>query len=1160
MQKPDQVGGNFKEDILGNHGSLIENRGTLNINTLPESSRITLDGSTGQVVNYSLIDVRQGNLNINNMLITGNNKNGGHGGGLIVTKSAIDSTIQIKNVVFQYNKGNYGGAIFINSPTCNTSLENVVVSNNEAKIGSGGGIYAYGNLNISGKDTLISSNKAKTSGGGIMVKSNCILNDGKISSNEAENSGGGIAVDGTLTYNGGIITENSAKKMGGGIYYKSVTGGILKGKAFNGNVHSNHAENDGDPSYPKNPENYNEDLHPDPKYNIDWTTDENLKLRKINVNLFKSYKRSEDIIQNMSSQGMTTTNDYLVFTLYKSDKDATKIAIANKDDGTIIDIIDTYEGTNCFDDKKLYFEHANDMTWDPVENKFYILTSGKKIYKFGISVSNGSAKMTNLEVLNSPRQYSAIAYDKDNKHFIGKNRKTMYIIDKDFNKELSSFNFSSDLTSQGMGYYNGNIYFCCTETGQTSSTQPEHFNNKEKLSNVIYKYALDGTLVQTFYIPNTTLYGEIESCAFDENGTLFASYNISLREENGENHSILDESYNIIHGGEKTNSFYCSNIDVQAPVLEINYSTTETTNKDVIVTITANEEIQKAEGWNLSDDKKSLTKIYMENKVEDIEVYDTWGNKSTIGVNISNIDKEPLKLDIKYSTTKITNQDVVVTINSNKELRNISDWILSEDKKILTKTYSENDSANIDITDLAGNVSTASIDIKNIDKEKPVLDINYSTTMATNKDVVVTIKSNEEIKDISGWGLSENKKILTKTYSENDTTSIEIMDIAGNVSTAPIDIKNIDKEKPIVQVKYSSKDQTLNDVVVIIEANEEIQEVEGWQISDDKRSISKTYTKNDMETIEIYDLAGNNISETIKVDNIDKEKPEYELKYSTTLSTNEDVCVTIESNEEIQGIKGWNLSKDKKVLTKIYTKNTKEEITIKDIAGNSASKTIIKINNIDKIKPEIKIDYSITKITNQDIIVNITANEEIKEIDGWNLSNKKNVLTKKFSANAEENITISDLAGNKISDTIKISNIDKTAPKIDITYSETEKEVVVTIISDKNIKILDGWSLSSDMKQLTKTFKENGEHEIEITDEAGNSVTTKIKVSKMNVSKNEKNLTNKAEYYENLNEDTTIAKTTLPKAGEKSTLKFMILCALVCVILYVKLKKYKDIK
>ncbi len=650
----------FVEDSMNNHGALIETWGTLNINTSSENKTITLDGATTYQVNYSLIDVRLGNININNMVIKDNVKQGGHGGGLKVNKTATGSNIKISNVEFINNTANYGGAIFIDSRTCNTILDNVVIKDNKAIVGSGGGIYAWGNLEIRGNDTLISSNSAATYAGGIMVKSNCILNDGTIMGNQAlKNSGGGISVDGTLTYNGGTITGNMATKgKGGGISYTSLKGGIIN--------------NLGDPEVIKrltenvkfNIASTNNDIEPEiaSGKNQDWTGDP--KIKKTDVDLFKTYERA-NIELKMQTQGMTVTDKYIVFTLYyATDGKVKKIAVADKNNGEIIGLMDAPEGTG----------HGNDMAWDSDEDKFYLLTSGRKIYKFGISVEGQSVSMTDLEEFNSSVQFSAIAYDKDNSHFIGKNKTEMYIVDKDF-KVLSSFSFKDDfsahLTSQGMGYYNGYIYFCCTETGQISNTQQLFFNNKEKMSNVIYKYSLDGTLVQAFYIPNTTLYGEIESCAFDDQGKLFASYVMGMyKNENNEMVNTLkynneNQLYAFIPG-EYSDVINFYNIDVHAPILEVKYSTTETTNQDVIVTISSNEPLKGVNGWKLSADKKTLTRIYSENAQENIEIANLSGNVSIASIDIKNIKKEDnTPEDSNVTEDKVTSNKIDKIDNPN---------------------------------------------------------------------------------------------------------------------------------------------------------------------------------------------------------------------------------------------------------------------------------------------------------------------------------------------------------------------------------------------------------------------------------------------------------------------------------------------------------------
>ena len=167
----------------------------------------------------------------------------------------------------------------------------------------------------------------------------------------------------------------------------------------------------------------------------------------------------------------------------------------------------------------------------------------------------------------------------------------------------------------------------------------------------------------------------------------------------------------------------------------------------------------------------------------------------------------------------------------------------------------------------------------------------------------------------------------------------------------------------------------------------------------------------------------------------DTTPPEVEVVYSEKEMTNKNVIVTITANEEIQEVTGWNLSADKKVLTKEYSANTsvEENLKIKDIAGNEVTVKVDTITNIDKKVPEIEITYSEKELTNKNVIVTITANEEIQEVTGWNLSADKKVLTKEYSANTsvEENLKIKDIAGNEA--TVKIdaiTNIDKKPPEV----------------------------------------------------------------------------------------------------------------------------------
>ena len=533
---------------------------------------------------------------------------------------------------------------------------------------------------------------------------------------------------------------------------------------------------------------------------------------------------------------------------------------------------------------------------------------------------------------------------------------------------------------------------------------------------------------------------------------------------------------------------------------QVSYSTTNPTNQDVTVTIKANRQLQTVNGWTLSTDKLSLTKTYTSNTAESVTIKDLSGETVLVNINVTNIDKSAPTVQTNYSTTELTNQDVTVTIKANKQLQAINGWTLLSDNQTLTKTYTSNTTETVTIKDLAGNTATVNVNITNIDKIAPTVQVSYSTTELTNQDVVVTIKANEQLQAINGWSLSTDKLSLTKTYASNTTENVTIKDLAGNTTTVNIKITNIDKTAPTAKVSYSTTELTNQNVAVTIKANEQLQIVSGWTLSSDRHTLTKTYASNTTENVTIKDLAGNTATVTIKIANIDKTAPTAQVSYSTTEVTNQDVVVTIKASEQLQVIDGWTLSSDNLSLTKTYTSNTTENVIIKDLAGNTTTVNI-KITNIDKIAPTAQVSYSTTELTNQDVVVTIKANEQLQAINGWSLSTDKLSLTKTYAINTTEDITIKDLAGNIATVNVKITNIDKTAPIAQVSYSTTEltnQDVVVTIKANEKIQKVDGWILSTDNLSLTKTYVANKTENVTIKDLAGNTTTVTINVANIN--------------------------------------------------------------
>ena len=282
-----------------------------------------------------------------------------------------------------------------------------------------------------------------------------------------------------------------------------------------------------------------------------------------------------------------------------------------------------------------------------------------------------------------------------------------------------------------------------------------------------------------------------------------------------------------------------------------------------------------------------------------------------------------------------------------------------------------------------------------------------------------------------------------------------------------------------VEIVYSSKNPTNKNVMVTINADEQIQEITGWTLSSDKKTLTKEYSANTKETVTIKDLAGNETQATIEINNIDKTAPTINVGYSTKNPTRENVTVTITSNEEVQEIEGWNLSSDKKILTKEYSANTKKTITIKDLAENERQVNV-EINNIDKIVPSVEVTYSTKEITEENVKVTITANEEVQNIIGWELSSDKKALTKEYNANTKETITVKDIAGNETQVNIEINNIEKKITLGDI--NQDEKIDVTDFLMLKRHLVAgnrNSWNLTGD-SLLAGDMNENGT--IDITD------------------------------------------------------------------------------
>ena len=524
---------------------------------------------------------------------------------------------------------------------------------------------------------------------------------------------------------------------------------------------------------------------------------------------------------------------------------------------------------------------------------------------------------------------------------------------------------------------------------------------------------------------------------------------------------------------------------------------------------------------------------------------DNAGNKSTNTIELIVDTVEP-KVTVKYSITSWTKDDVTVTVTANKAMKAVNGWTRSEDGKTFTKKYSNNVEENVTFIDSLNRTVIVKVSIANIDKENPLeptlsqtifnsKPIDNSTNIdislkATNKDndggsglkfskcKYILNQSNKKLTDFSSANtFTSESQTLNFTIKENSTYYLHIQTI-DNVGNTSYTIHTIisDTLNPIVTREYSNKEITNQNVIVTVKSNEVLKGKEGWEVYDGGLTLRKEYEENTSRTIEtFYDLAGNPVSVDITISNIDKVAPNDATINKTEFNT-KDFTVQVKLADDYSGI---DIDKCKYVLDTNKASNYSNATSFTSATQNISlnvpkdgtyylhilsvdkaknEKDTVKEIKIDSTSPEYKVIYSKTNITNENIVVTIKANEELKELSDWTLSSDKKTLTKTYTSNVNETITIYDLFGNKSDVKIQINNTDKVKPIAKVNYStttQTSDSVTVTIKASEKIAGIEGWLLSPDELTLTKMFDKNSTETVTIRDLAGNYTTVSVIVA-----------------------------------------------------------------
>ncbi len=251
-------------------------------------------------------------------------------------------------------------------------------------------------------------------------------------------------------------------------------------------------------------------------------------------------------------------------------------------------------------------------------------------------------------------------------------------------------------------------------------------------------------------------------------------------------------------------------------------------------------------------------------------------------------------------------------------------------------------------------------------------------------------------------------------------------------------IKLDDKESPTIEVTGNTTSWTNKDIILNVSAkdNNKVKSItlpDGKTVSSDKADY--TVTKNGTYKFTAEDEAGNKTTKEIVVDKIDKELPTLNLSTSIAGSTNGNVDINIDAKDTLSGVKEIKVN-DTVITGNKYTvsNNGTYIVEVTDNAGNKTSKQI-DISNIDKELPTIAVSGNPTEWINNNVVLNITAKDNIS-VKSITMPNGKVVNSDKADFIVNENgiykFIVEDEAGNKSTKEVVVNKIDKELPVINI--------------------------------------------------------------------------------------------------------------------------------
>jgi len=498
------------------------------------------------------------------------------------------------------------------------------------------------------------------------------------------------------------------------------------------------------------------------------------------------------------------------------------------------------------------------------------------------------------------------------------------------------------------------------------------------------------------------------------------------------------------------------------------------------------------------------------------------------------IDVPVLRYNIILSNENPTMENVSVQIVFSHDValsgtnvisgNNSDEWVLSDNNRVLTKTFTENGEEDITVdTAISARPTTVKVNVTNIDKEEITIS-GIEDGGRYSSDVTISFNK--------GTALLNGKEITSGTVINTDGNyTLVITDAAGHRAEASFVVaKNPATTDSVQNGEYYTEPVTITFPENVTATLDGKDFTSGTEVSEEGK-----------HTLVLTNPAG---VETIIVFTIDLTDPSVvTFAPANTDKTNGNVTVDLVFSEDVKITSinpNYTVTGSGKTYQVTATDNGVITVNYEDLAGRPGIEASYEVTNIDRIPAIISIRNKNTDPTKKAITLVLESNEAIEILESNANFVKYNDASKKFTATVTANgtytVKVKDLAGNESTASITVTNYDKDKPVVELVAGEANKKAynldsLTPVITDANtyttVLTKDGTEV-----EYTGTISEEGKYVLTVTDAAGNTRTVNFIIDRTKpvVSVSGVALTDDETYYYNKNVKFKFTDANKPKA------------------------------